>query len=265
MCHAHYMRQRRGSDMLKPLRNSPGIYQGVECKHGDCQRPAASNGLCSAHAGQQRNGRPLGPIKARAFRRAPAGQGCSAPGCDQPYHCSGLCKRHYLRHRAGWPLDLQTEQRGSELPEWWAWGRRMQHTLRTSHRHYKTAGNQWYRWANIRAGTARGRKSSESRPPIPVADWHRFSVKGVGDAVRAFKRSRHSQWYSWAIRKTTQAINRECRRDNLQSTVGPSREPEPSVRLDRPGVDARNGGSGSRDTAFAGRGSRNREPAGIAS
>ena len=67
------------------------------CKLDFCDRPRYSrDGLCRAHADQQRKGTPLRPIAARV--RA---EGCAFPGCERPHRTHGWCVAHYRQSQRG--------------------------------------------------------------------------------------------------------------------------------------------------------------------
>lgn len=67
------------------------------CKLDFCSRPRYSrDGLCRAHADQQRKGTPLRPIAARV--RA---EGCAFPGCERPHCTHGWCVAHYRQWQRG--------------------------------------------------------------------------------------------------------------------------------------------------------------------
>ena len=68
-----------------------------DCKLDFCDRRAQSrDGLCRAHADQQRQGIQLRPI--HPWRRW---TGCSFPGCDRPHKTRGLCVAHVRQQERG--------------------------------------------------------------------------------------------------------------------------------------------------------------------
>lgn len=77
------------------------------CSVKTCDKPAHSNGMCSAHHHRwKRHGDPLagGPFRER---RWPV---CKVEGCTNKPHGRGLCLKHWERHRRnGDPLAGRTE------------------------------------------------------------------------------------------------------------------------------------------------------------
>lgn len=71
------------------------------CAVEDCDRAAASRGLCGTHYVRARLGTDLtAPIRPHTRVRVP----CSVAECDRVATTRGLCHAHYARLRAGGDL-----------------------------------------------------------------------------------------------------------------------------------------------------------------
>ncbi len=70
------------------------------CRVDGCNRSVEGDGLCSGHYQQQKQGRPLAPL-----RRGRPRHTCGFPGCGKDVKAHGLCTGHYKQSRRGSPLS----------------------------------------------------------------------------------------------------------------------------------------------------------------
>lgn len=79
---------------MKRTRRHQKLPPGSICGFSDCGRPEESRGYCSAHAAQDREGRPLTPLRTVVrLPKRPDGL-CAGPDCTSKAVSGALCKRH---------------------------------------------------------------------------------------------------------------------------------------------------------------------------
>ncbi len=119
LCGGHYRQQHKGQ-ALRPLRPFYGKAEAYgrdgPCRFNDlpqvrsgewepCSKPRDKFGLCSGHAAQHYEKRPIAPL--RRYRSS-----CGFPGCSKPHSCGGYCAAHYWQMRKGGPLRPLNERKG---------------------------------------------------------------------------------------------------------------------------------------------------------
>ncbi len=119
LCGGHYRQQHKGQ-ALRPLRPFYGKAEAYgrdgPCRFNDlpqvrsgewepCSKPRDKFGLCSGHAAQHYEKRPIAPL--RRYRSS-----CGFPGCSKPHSCGGYCAAHYWQMLKGGPLRPLNERKG---------------------------------------------------------------------------------------------------------------------------------------------------------
>ena len=77
------------------------------CNFEGCTRPRKYRKLCNGHYAQQREGRPLQPLR----RKIPQRGNCEVEGCTRPRTTNELCATHYQQFRKGKPITRIGEGR----------------------------------------------------------------------------------------------------------------------------------------------------------
>jgi len=93
MCNAHDKRNRRGSDMTKPI--EPRRPKG-QCSVDGCDRLRRSGGYCNGHYAQQRR-----TGRTTSLARSLKIETCTITGCATGAMSTGLCPSHRRQTRYG--------------------------------------------------------------------------------------------------------------------------------------------------------------------
>lgn len=87
------------------------------CTFPACSKPVRAKGLCMGHYTQQRQGRPLSPLRAHK----PKGTSCGFPLCPLPYWGNGLCRQHNRNSVApGVPADAPFKIQQQSAGRWFS-------------------------------------------------------------------------------------------------------------------------------------------------
>lgn len=106
MCSAHVARERRGADMLKPIRRSSPI---TTCSVEGCTRRHVARGFCGMHYQRHRLGLAMDAPPQRIPTDGREGKSCTIEGCGRPAYArrpdtadrAWVCKSHNNRIRQG--------------------------------------------------------------------------------------------------------------------------------------------------------------------
>lgn len=203
MCHAHYMRARRGAPMDSPLAPPPG----GPCSVIGCERPASERGMCHSHARRARRGTPLDtPI---AERRDDGPATCTHKGCGLPSYAKGLCHGHYSRSRNPPKRPIYRYWESGLSPEWWQAVTRMRQAARPRR---TTPWDTWIK--SRRAGFLQPRPQPSTKVRRDRSTW-KSSIRAMCQAsLREAWKARRDPWDYWCERRVRsferRKVNHEC-------------------------------------------------------
>jgi hypothetical protein len=190
MCHAHYMRARRGSRLDVPL--PPQI--GLRCSAIGCDRLASERDMCHSHARRVRRGASV--YGAIHDRRGDWPATCMHDGCSRPSHTRGLCKGHYSRLLNPPKLGTYRFWESGLSREWWRALRRM--AKGASPRQL----SPWDKWIySRRASFSKQRPEPTEKVRRDRSTW-RVAIRAMcQSSLREAWRARRDPWDRWCERR----------------------------------------------------------------
>lgn len=103
-CNAHYLRNKRGGDMNKPIRDVDMAGAIGNCSVDGCDIECYAKHMCVVHYKRLLAGIDLGLTVWRQGANRIMRE-CQVEGCRELVKALGFCKFHYVRHSRGTPLD----------------------------------------------------------------------------------------------------------------------------------------------------------------